>query len=229
MAWLVYVRPDICAQVAKLAQITESQFILNPIECFLSLGKRRNSLKAWKYRLYHSKLDLDTLFIRVYADASFGTNRDGSSQLGYCIVLTDTTGRFSPVKYRSGKCYRVTHSAMAAETCALAEAFDAAFVVKHSLEQLLGKKIALQMLTDSKHLFDSISHSTQTKERRIMIDIAASKQSFERAEISDLGLVATEDMLADCFTEVRDPKQLRNAMDSGFLLHDIKQWIVRNI
>jgi hypothetical protein len=54
-----------------------------------------------------------------------------------------------------------------------------------------------------------------------MIDIAASKQSFERAEIYDLGLVATEDMLADCFTKVVDPKQLRNTMDSGFLLHDI--------
>jgi hypothetical protein len=192
MAWLVYVRPDICAQAAKLAQITESQFILNPIECFLSLGKCLNSLKAWVYRLYYPKLDLDTLFIRVYADASFGTNRDGSSQLGYCIVLMDKTGRFSLVKYRSGKFYRVTHSAMAAETCAFAEAFDAAFVVKHSLEQLLGKKIPLQMLTDSKQLFDSISHSTHTKERRIMTDIAASKQSFERAEISDLGLVATE-------------------------------------
>jgi hypothetical protein len=85
------------------------------------------------------------------------------------------------------------------------------------------------MLTDSKHLFDSISHSTHTKERRIMIDIATSKRSFERAEISDLGLVATEDTLADCFTKVMDPKQIRNAMDSGFLLHDIKQWIVRNI
>jgi hypothetical protein len=36
MAWLVYVRPDICAQVARLAQIAERQFILNPIECFLS-------------------------------------------------------------------------------------------------------------------------------------------------------------------------------------------------
>jgi hypothetical protein len=122
MAWLVYVRPDICAQVAKLAQITESQFILNPIECFLSLGKCLKSLKAWVYRLYYSKLDLDTLFIRVYADASFGTNKDGSSQLGCCIVLMDKTSRFSLVKYRSGKCYRVTHSAMAAETCAFAEA-----------------------------------------------------------------------------------------------------------
>jgi hypothetical protein len=94
MAWIVYVRPDICAQVAKLAQITESQFILNPIESFLSLGKCLNSLKAWVYRLYYPRLDLDTLVIRVYVDASFGTNREGSSRLGYCIVLMDTTGCF---------------------------------------------------------------------------------------------------------------------------------------
>jgi hypothetical protein len=35
----------------------------------------------------------------------------------------------------------VTHSAMAGETCEFAEAFDAAFVLKHSLERLLKHQI----------------------------------------------------------------------------------------
>jgi hypothetical protein len=39
---------------------------------------------------------------------------------------------------------------MEAETCAFAEAFDAAFVLKHSLEKLLKRQIRLQMLADSK-------------------------------------------------------------------------------
>jgi hypothetical protein len=141
----------------------------------------------------------------------------------------DKFDRFAIIKFRSGKCPRVTHSAMEAETCVFAEAFDAAFVMQHSLEKLLKRQIRLRMLTDSKQLFDAISHSTQTKERRILIDIAASKQSFERHEISDLGLVAGRDMLADCFTKGMEPTQLMSALASGFLRHEIKQWIIRDL
>jgi hypothetical protein len=94
-------------------------------------------------------------------------------------LLMDKDDRFAIIKFRSGKCHRVTHSAMAAETCAFAEAFDAAFVLKHSLEKLLKRQIRLQMLTDSKQLFDAISHSTQTKEKRILIDIAASSSRLK--------------------------------------------------
>jgi hypothetical protein len=132
--------------------------------------------------LNYPALDLDSLYIRGYAATSFGMNVDGSSQIDYCIVLMDKFDRFVIIKFRSGKCHRVTHSAMAAEICAFAEAFDAAFVLKHSLEKLLKRQIRLQMHTDSK-LFNAISHSTQTKEKRILIDIAASQQSFERHEI----------------------------------------------
>jgi hypothetical protein len=173
-------------------------------------------------------LDLDSLYIRGYSDASFGMNVDGSSQIGYCILLMDKFDRFATIKFRSGKCRRGTHSAMAAETCAFAEAFDAAFFLKHSLEKPLKRQIRLQMLTDSKQLFDAISHPTQTKEKRILIDIAASKQPFERHEISDLGLVG-RDMLADCFTKVTEPAQLMSALESGFLRHEIKQWIIRDV
>jgi hypothetical protein len=151
------------------------------------------------------------------------------SQVGCCILLMDKFERFAIIKFRSGKCLRVTHSAMAAETCAFAEAFDAAFVLKHSLEKLLKRQIRLQLLTDSKQLFDAISHSTQTKEKRILIDIAALKQSFERHEISDLGLVAGRDLLADCFTKDMEPTQLMSAFESGFLRHEIKRWIIRDV
>jgi hypothetical protein len=85
------------------------------------------------------------------------------------------------------------------------------------------------MRTDWKQLFDAISHSTQTKEKRILVDIAASKQSFERREISDLGLVAGRDKLADCFTKVMEPIQLMTALEPGFLQREIKQWIIRNV
>jgi hypothetical protein len=117
---------------------------------------------------------------------------------------------------------------MAAETCAFAEAFDAAFVLKHGLEKLLKRQIRLQMLTDSKQLFDAILHSAQTKQNGVLIDIAASKQSFERHEISDLRFVAGRDVLADP-TKVMEPTQLKSALESRFLRNETKQWITRDV
>eukprot|EP00173_Palmaria_palmata_P004975 Plantae.Rhodophyta-Palmaria_palmata.ctg7907.p1 GENE.Plantae.Rhodophyta-Palmaria_palmata.ctg7907~~Plantae.Rhodophyta-Palmaria_palmata.ctg7907.p1 ORF type:complete len:225 (+),score=20.42 Plantae.Rhodophyta-Palmaria_palmata.ctg7907:63-677(+) len=185
-------------------------------------------LKANKLHLKYPKLNKDSLRIRAYPDASHASNPDGSSQLGYIICLQDDTGRFAIIKHRSAKCHRVTRSAMSAESCAFADCYDAAFVLKVELERLLDMHIPLQMLVDSKQLFDAISHSSRTKEQRVMIDINAGKQGFERREISDLGLVTTVIMLADCFIKTRKPTQLLEAMKTGILRHPISNWIVRD-
>jgi hypothetical protein len=183
LSWLVYARPDICARVAKLAQVTEQHLRTDAIEYFRILEDCFQQVRKYRMFLNYPALDLDSLYIRGYADANFGMNVDGSSHVGSRILLMDKFDRFAVFKFRSGKCHRVTHSAMAAETCAFAEAFDTAFVLKYSLEKLLKRQIRLQMLTNSKQLFDAISHSTQAKEKRILIDIAASKHSFGRHEI----------------------------------------------
>lgn len=160
---------------------------------------------------------------------SFTTNPDGSSQLGYCIPLIDASGRSALVKFRSGKCYRVTHSAMAWKTRAFDEVCDAAFVVRHSLETMLKQQIRLQMLNNSKKLFHPISNSTHANKRCILVDIATAKQSFERTEISDLVLVTTKIMLADCFTELMEPKQLLLALNFGPLHHEIEDWVIGDV
>jgi hypothetical protein len=109
------------------------------------------------------------------------------------------------------------YSDMTVETCTFAETFDAAFAL-NSLEKILGRQIRLLMLTDSKYLFDAIAQSTQTKGKRILIDIAASKQSFEIHEILDLGVAAGREMaLANCFTKVMEPIQRTSALESKIL------------
>lgn len=79
--------------------------------------------------------------------------------------------------------------------------------------------LPLQMWADSKQLFNAIASSSHTKEQRVMIDINAGKQGFEPREISDLGLVMTKNMLADCFTGTMKPTQLVAAMKTGLIRH----------
>lgn len=52
---------------------------------------------------------------------------------------------------------------MSAESCALADCYDALYVLKMVLETPIDKHIPLQMLIDSKQLLDAISHSFRTK------------------------------------------------------------------
>lgn len=228
LAWIVYVRPDICAQVAKLAQVTPKMFGADSQKYLTSASSTVQYLKDHKLHLKYPKFDKNTLRIRAYSDASHASNADGSSQLGYIICLQDDTDRFAIIKYRSAKCHRVTRSAMSAESCAFADCYDAAYVLKTELEMLLHQDVPLQMLVDSKQLFDAISHSTRTKEQRVMIDINAAKQGFERKEISDLGLVTTDNMLADCLTKAMKPRQLVQAIRSGVIRHPVSNWIVRD-
>ena len=228
LAWIVYTRPDICASIAKLAQVTLEIFEKDAEKYTKTIVSLIKYVQSNPLKMSYPKLDLESLSIRAYSDASHASNFDGSSQLGYIVVLRDKHSRFSILQFKSAKCHRITKSAMAAETCAFVEAFDVAWTMKYELELLLKRQVPLQMLVDSKQLFQSISHGTRTKEKRLMIDLAASKQAFNRKEITDLGLVRTNHMLADCFTKVMKPTQLVDAMKSGILDHAIENWIVRS-
>lgn len=61
-----------------------------------------------------------------------------------------------------------------------------------------------------------------------MIDLAAAKQGFEHRDITSLGLVTTENMMADVFTKIMHPKQLLLALSTGRISHPIVSWIVRD-
>ena len=201
LAWIAYVRPDILAAVAKMSHITETEFG-HHVEKFSRMSaKTIQKAESNLFRLRFPKLDPDSLRVRAYADASFSGNVDGSSQMGHIVFLMDDSGACAPLIYKSRKCRRVVRSAMAAESIAFADCLDDAYTVKVELERMLGRSISLEMLTDSKQLFDAVCNSTRTKERRLMLDIDAAKQAFRRKEISDLGLIRSGENLADALTK----------------------------
>lgn len=85
-----------------------------------------------------------------------------------------------------------TLSAYPLSAASFSEAADAAYALKMEMERLLSKVVPLKALTDSKQLFDSVINATRTKDRRLMIDLKACKEMYQRKEISDLGLVKSE-------------------------------------
>lgn len=77
---------------------------------------------------------------------------------------------------------------MAGEIDAFADALDEDFVIKHDLERIFRQQMPLVLLTDSKQMFDVITRASHTSEKRLLIDVAAAREAYNRGEISTSGL-----------------------------------------
>jgi hypothetical protein len=172
-------------------------------------------------------LDQETLRICVYCDASFTNNEDMSSQMGYIVFLTDGKHRCAPMTYKSVKCKRVTRSVLAAEAIAFAEEFDQGYTLKHDLQELLGRNLPLTIFTDSKTLLDVITKASYTREKRILIDLASVREGYRRFDIDDIGLISSEENLADGLTKETNMDKLREAVSTGKLQTVVKQFVIR--
>jgi hypothetical protein len=78
-------------------------------------------------KLRYNKMDVDSLYLLVYSDVSFKSRPDGSSQIGFVMLLADKFDTCAVLSYSSSKCSRVVMSSFAADTLAFTEGFDVAF------------------------------------------------------------------------------------------------------
>ena len=137
----------------------------------------------------YSKLDVDMLYIVSNSDAAFDNNADLTSLLGGIVILADADGYVAPISFNSYKPPRVKRSVLVAEVIAFADLFDGAFTFRAQLEQALSRSIPLHVLIDSKYLFKIIGKSLRTSEKRLMLDISATREAYNSEQISHVGFV----------------------------------------
>jgi hypothetical protein len=129
LTWVSNSRPDIASAVALASQISPSTFTPDSHKLLNKIVKHLKNTKD--IQLCYPKLDSETIYLAVYADASLNNNNDHTSQLGYIILLTEHTSTCCILHFYSHKYRRVTRSSMAAEALAFSDAFDHAFIIKH--------------------------------------------------------------------------------------------------
>ena len=83
------------------------------------------------------------------------------------------------------------------------------------------------MLTDSKSLFEVITKSSTTTERRLMIDIKAVREAYGSTLISDVGFVRSHNNPADAFTKLGHCPALSYVLEEGKSDFDVEQWVLR--
>lgn len=172
-------------------------------------------------------LDVDSLHLRAYSDASFATNSDCKSQLGYIVILSDKYNVANVLHFVSHKSKRVARSVLGAETYAFADAFDFSYCAKNDLEQILNKKVPLHIITDSKSLFDVITQCSNTSERRLMIDLEAVREAYESHSISNVGFVRGPNNPADGLTKSGNCPPLIDILKTGLDNSIVEQWVIR--
>ncbi len=195
MACLAHSTPDICAVLSNHAQDTEESFERFHIITY-------NSTVTYNFILRMRKLDLDTLHVIAYSDASFATSLGHTSQLGYIIILCDKDDNAGILHYASCKSRKVARFVLGAETYAFANAYDFSYCPKNDLEAILERNVHLTMFIDSKSLFDVITKCSQTQERHLMIYLRAVRDAYQCHMISNTGFVRGPNNIADEMTKL---------------------------
>ncbi|KAF2750536.1 hypothetical protein M011DRAFT_245361 [Sporormia fimetaria CBS 119925] len=99
--------------------------------------------------------------------------------------------------------------------------FDMGIAIATTLRMIVERlglaEIPLIICTDSYSLYECLVKLGTTKEKRLMIDIMALRQSYERREITEIRWINGEDNPADAFTKASPNRALERFIDSNSL------------
>jgi hypothetical protein len=189
--------------------------------------------------LRYVPVDLINAKLIVFVDRSFANNKDLSSQLGFVLMLvnkhTDVDNTFTicgnVIHYSSTKCKRVTWSVLALEIYSIVNGFDIGIAIATTLrmitERLSLPAIPLVICTDSYSLYECLVKLGTTKEKRLIIDIMALRQSYERREITEIRWINGEDNPADAFTKASLNRALKHLINRNELTVRVEGWVQR--
>jgi hypothetical protein len=183
-------------------------------------------------------LDLQHAKLFVFVDGSFANNEDLSSQIGYLIILANesvgdnefkVTGNL--IHYSSIKSKRVTRSVLASEIYGMVGGVDMAIAINTTIqmitEQLTLPKTSIVVCTDSYSLYECLVKLGTTREKRLMIDIMALRQSYERREIMEIRWIKGDDNPADAMTKSSPNRSLEQFVDTNQLTVRVDGWVER--
>ena len=110
---------------------------------------------------------------------------------------------------------------------ALADGFDIGFMIKYDLQLLTGNVIPLSIMTDSLSLFDVITKATVTTEKRLMMDLNAVKEAYQKHDIMIIGFIRSQFNPADALTKKMTSHILDHMLLHSKIENPIEQWIER--
>lgn len=94
------------------------------------------------------------------------------------------------------------------------------------LSKMLSIKIPVELFTDSKSIFATITKLTSIKEKRLLIDLTKLRHAYTSGRIRNLGHIQTEFNIADPLTKKMNSAFLSTLPDTGKLERPVNHWIL---
>ena len=200
--WVVRAtRPDLSFDMVQLS----TKFNNGKVEDLIKARKVVKSLLQMENKVVFPKLDVNSLKLVVYTDASFGNLNDGVDSMGACIVfLTDKNGKCVPLDWSANKVKRVVKSTIAAETLALANGLDNAIFTRRLISEMLGvpeKKLTIEAVIDNKSCLEAVYSTSLVEDKRLRREIAGIQELLETHVVKSVHWVPGEKQLCDVLTK----------------------------
>ena len=176
----------------------------------------------------------------MFVDGSFANNSDLSSQLGFIILLANEnidedhkfTVRGNIIHYTSVKSKRVTRSVLASEIYGMVAGVDMAYAISTTLRMITSQlnlpTIPTIVCTDSYSLYECLVKVGTAEEKRLVIDIMALRESYERRGLYEIRWNNGLDNPADAMTKANPNHALQTLIDTNSLLVRIEGWVKRD-
>ena len=193
-------RPDILFEVCLLS----SRFESARIEDLMHANKVVRKVKANAVMLKFQNVQKNLISIECYSDASFGNLKDGGSQGGYVIFISDTDGNRCPVAWQSKRVRRVVKSTLAAETLAALDAAQAGVYIGTLLAEMLNIPVTafpVKCYVDNRSLVEALYSTKAVDDKHLRINMAVLRDMLSTRSLSTVSWVRTSHQLANVLTK----------------------------
>ena len=166
------------------------------------------------------KLDLNSIKLKVFTDASFNNLNDGNSQGGHIVFCTDATGNCTPISWSSNKVKRVVRSTLAAETLSFSDGAESGIHLSNMLKEFAPqlRTLEIECITDSRSLFESAGTTTSVSDKRLRVEINCIREMIKNNEIV-IKWIKGEGQLSNVLTKAgASPFSLMDVIQSGKFL-----------
>ena len=206
-------RPDISFAVCQLSTHVNSAIVSDLIE----VNKLIKYIQSEPLVITFPKLNIDSLHLTLYCDASFRNLPDGGSQGGHIVFLCDDDDNCCPIVWSSSRIKRIVHSTLAAETLSLTDGAGTALYVMSLLKGVVPCRQTINVLTDNKSLYDTAHSKKPTSDKQLRVDVAGIKEMLDLKQI-DIKAIPGKEQLADILTKKgASPHSLLSVLRNGKL------------
>ena len=136
-------RPDISYHICEISTRVKNATIAD----MFTINKVIKSIKSTTSYITIPIMDLESLQLLLYSDASFNSQPGWGSQGGDIVFLWNKFSKSAPIAWDSIRLKHVARSSLAAETLALMDGCDTAFFIAN-------------LITDKLTNSNNLSHST---------------------------------------------------------------------